>query len=50
MAEKDLKPGDNFHDKIRDACVASDEIWILLSPSSLEERVGTAQRWQPLGR
>jgi hypothetical protein len=36
MAEKSLQPGDKFQDEIRSALQASTEIWILVSPRSIQ--------------
>jgi hypothetical protein len=36
LANKSLKPGDEFDDKIRDELLASTELWLLVRPSSLK--------------
>ena len=36
LAEKTLKPGDLFKDKIRDALTGSRQVWILVSPKSIK--------------
>jgi hypothetical protein len=36
LDEKNLQPGDRFEDEIRDAIATADEVWIVVSPSSLK--------------
>lgn len=36
MAEKSLQPGDKFQDEIRSSIRASTEVWILVSPRSIQ--------------
>ena len=36
LAEKALKPGQDFAEEIKNAIINSDELWIILSPSSLK--------------
>jgi hypothetical protein len=36
LAEKTLKPGDKFKEEIRSAIAASKEVWILVSPNSIQ--------------